>query len=138
MLIFVLTRIAERAILNQEKGFRFDSNQKRNPAFLPLEDWEEPNPLYPGSGKALSMPWRHFYASFCRSFRPPWPIIRWIPGLRHSFLPAPHFVSKHGGRSKSDEELANYGAVQSSIISDVEDEEVALLREGQFEHDSNV
>ena len=91
LLIFVLTRIAERAIL-EERGIPEAPVVQLHPAFGPLEAWEEPSPLNSGSGKALQMPVRHFWTSLQRSFRPPYPIIRWIPGLRHANLPAPHSV----------------------------------------------
>lgn len=128
LLIFVLTRIAERAILNQEIGFHPNGITGRNAAFLPLEPWEEPSPLHPGSGKALSRPWQHFTNSFWKSFRPPFPIIKWIPGLRHAFLPAPHFASKHKATNTQVELDETYQ--RSSLASDVADEETALLREG--------
>jgi hypothetical protein len=100
LLIYALTGVAEREIMISHfcKGGSFseyNTRREKGPdgrdfAFQPLEDWEEPNPLISGSGKALTMPIRHFASALKTSFRPPWPIIRWIPGLRHAALPAPH------------------------------------------------
>jgi len=89
LLIFVLTRISERAIL-QNVDIPSNPSTGLHPAFLPLEDWEEPDPMNSGSGKALDFPIQHFVTSLRRSYRPPYPMIKWIPGLRHSTLPAPH------------------------------------------------
>jgi hypothetical protein len=100
LLIFALTGVAEKEIMVRhfaECGDYSDYNTHRDLgpdgrdyAFQPLEDWEEPDPLVSGSGKALTMPVRHFLRALESSYRPPWPIIRWIPGLRHAALPAPH------------------------------------------------
>jgi hypothetical protein len=99
LLIFVLTRIAERAVLQkQDHGQDGETNDndsthqhnQRNPAFFELEAWEEPDPLISGSGKALTVPVQHVIASLRKSYRPPWPFSRWIPGLRHAALSAPY------------------------------------------------
>jgi hypothetical protein len=65
--------------------------------FGPLEDWEQPNPLSSGSGRAARRPLRHLIKSAVKSFLPPWPFHRWVPCLRHSQLPAPHFMSAAAG-----------------------------------------
>jgi hypothetical protein len=98
LLIFVLTRIAERAVLQKQDGQDGETNDndsthqhnQRNPAFFELEAWEEPDPLISGSGKALTVPVQHVIASLRKSYRPPWPFSRWIPGLRHAALSAPY------------------------------------------------
>jgi hypothetical protein len=110
LLIFALTGVAEREIMvrhfsdNSAGGgggggggdySEYNSHRELGPdgrdlSFQPLQDWEEPNPLISGSGKALHMPVQHFLSALKSSYRPPWPIIRWIPGLRHAALPAPH------------------------------------------------
>ncbi|KAG7374862.1 hypothetical protein IV203_013957 [Nitzschia inconspicua] len=100
LLIFALTGVAEREIMVRHFSdcgdySEYNTHRELGPdgrdlSFQPLEAWEEPNPLISGSGKALTMPVRHFLRALQTSFRPPWPIIRWIPGLRHAALPAPH------------------------------------------------
>ena len=102
LLIYALTGIAEREIMIRHFGnandySEYNTHREAGPdgrdfAFQPLEEWEEPDPIYSGSGKALTMPFRHFAMSLYKSYRPPWPIIRWIPGLRHAALPAPSFM----------------------------------------------
>jgi hypothetical protein len=102
LLIFALTGIAEREIM--VRHFRdstdyseYNTHREAGPdgrdlAFQPLETWELPDPIYSGSGQALTMPVRHFVMALKKSFRPPWPFSRWIPGLRHAALPAPSFL----------------------------------------------
>ena len=96
LLIFILTRIAERAILQERDMDHYNHSirarrpQEWHAAFLPLPPWEEPDFRNAGSGKALEHPLWHFGVALQRSFRPPYPFIRWIPGLRHSGLPAPY------------------------------------------------
>jgi hypothetical protein len=112
LLIFALTGIAEREIMvrhfhNSSDYSEYNTHREAGPdgrdlAFQPLEKWEEPDPIYSGSGKALTMPIRHFAMALKTSFRPPWPIIRWIPGLRHAALPAPSFLPSPGKNGQKD------------------------------------
>ena len=117
LLIFALTNVAERAILDAHQMTRAYEHKLgpdgRDPAFGLLEEWEEPKPIYSGSGNALTVPLQHFLASLKASYRPPWPIIRWIPGLRHAALPAPHLLpgSIHGTKPKL------YGSTTASLSS---------------------
>jgi len=106
LLIFALTAVAEREIIdrhfadaNGRGGATNDDGASthrelgedgRDVAFQPLREWEEPNPLLSGSGGAFRMPLHHFGAALKNSFKPPPPLLKWIPGLRHSMLPAPH------------------------------------------------
>jgi hypothetical protein len=78
---------------------------ERNDVFGPLEDWEQPNPLSSGSGRAARRPLRHLIKSAVKSFLPPWPFYRWVPCLRHSQLPAPHFMSAAAGSGDNAETL---------------------------------
>lgn len=57
-----------------------------NPIFAPLEAWEQPHPMRAGSGKALTNPLRHVWASMQWSFAPPWPFRGPPEGLRHNQL----------------------------------------------------
>jgi len=64
----------------------------KNNLFDPLEDWEQPNPMAPGSGQAALRPLKHVIHCAIATFLPPWPFYRWVPALRHDKLSAPHFV----------------------------------------------
>lgn len=66
--------------------------ERTNPIFLPLDPWEQPNPLRAGSGTAMKMPFSHIFASMAWSFTPPWPFKGPPVGLRHAQLPAPNRV----------------------------------------------
>jgi hypothetical protein len=103
LLIYVLTSIAEREIMNRHfagsNEYSDDSshreakgNDGRDSAFQPLEEWEYPQPVISGSGMALTIPFQHFMMALKQSYRPPWPMSQWEPGLRHSALPAPHLL----------------------------------------------
>lgn len=124
LLIFALTNVAERALLDAHykyKSFAYERRlgpDGRDPAFQPLEEWEEPQAIHSGSGKALTIPLQHFWYSLKKSFRPPWPILKWMPGLRHAALPAPHLLpgmSKHGGsRGNSKLDRGGYGSTMGT------------------------
>jgi hypothetical protein len=116
LLIFALTGVAEREIMirhfsetgefNDYMTVRQVGPDGRDMAYQPLEDWEEPDPLISGSGKALTMPVRHFLNALKASYRPPWPIIRWIPGLRHAALPAPHLCPPEASASSQKDTIS--------------------------------
>jgi hypothetical protein len=116
LLIFALTGVAEREIMirhfsetgefNDYTTVRQVGPDGRDMAYQPLEEWEEPDPLISGSGKALTMPVRHFLNALRASYRPPWPIIRWIPGLRHAALPAPHLCPPEASASSQKDTIS--------------------------------
>jgi CRP-like cAMP-binding protein len=87
-----------------------------NPIFLPLEKWEEPNPLRAGSGLALKTPFMHMFASMGRSFSPPWPWKGPPAGLRHAQLPAPGPVQNVSPQKLQDSSESQF-LLPSSIAS---------------------
>jgi hypothetical protein len=85
-----LLRIVQRYFDKRiRQGLDSINGEYTNPIFLPLEKWEEPNPLRAGSGLALKTPFMHIFATMGWSFSPPWPWKGPPPGLRHAQLPAP-------------------------------------------------
>jgi hypothetical protein len=139
LLIFVLTRIAERAILQGRDMDEYNQSVRAvehhwHPAFQPLAPWEEADFRNSGSGKALEHPIQHFAVALQRSFRPPYPFIRWIPGLRHAGLPAPHHLPpappsvSDETRSLHDHTKKKYGSHnESSTIDSSSEENKSLL-----------
>lgn len=57
--------------------------------FGPLDDWEQPKAVLPGSGSALKRPLRHLFASMHKSLSLPWPFGGHPTGIRQTQLPPP-------------------------------------------------
>lgn len=117
LLIFALTNIAEREIMIKHFAgsgdySEFNTHREAGPdgrdlAFQPLQDWELPKPVMSGSGMALTIPFKHFAMALKNSFRPPWPIVRWVPGLRHAAMPAPHLLPPEGIMSTQKDNISS-------------------------------
>jgi hypothetical protein len=104
-----LLRIVQRYFERQsrQQGYT-DSPDYLNPMFLPLQDWEQPEPLRAGSGVALRSPFRHVFYSGKLSFAPPWPFKGPPMGLRHSSLPAPGRVQHMPPKKLLDQSESQY------------------------------
>ena len=57
--------------------------------FDPLQEWEFPSSILPGSQVALRHPLSHFVTSLVRSLRLPWPFGLHQAGIRQTLLPPP-------------------------------------------------
>ena len=83
LLINDLSITAERFASQQLKAHEYDS------IFDPLEEWENPTTILPGSGVALRRPILHFITSLYRSLLLPWPFGSHQAGIRQTLLPPP-------------------------------------------------
>mmetsp|Transcript_4018 Transcript_4018/g.8053 ORF Transcript_4018/g.8053 Transcript_4018/m.8053 type:complete len:398 (+) Transcript_4018:126-1319(+) len=63
--------------------------QEYDRIFDPLQEWELPSSILPGSQVALRHPLEHFVTSLARSLRLPWPFGAHQAGIRQTLLPAP-------------------------------------------------
>jgi CRP-like cAMP-binding protein len=113
-----LLRIVQRYFDKRVKRGTPDGHEYLNPIFLPLERWEQPDPLRAGSESAMKTPFAHIFASAQWSFAPPWPFKGPPMGLRHTQLLAPGRVQnmppKNLLASSESQSFVRYGSSDAS------------------------
>ena len=125
LLIYALTDLAERLIVVPVDERNMVQPTERSPIFSPLEEWEKPECQCAGSGEALHNPLYHILSSAVNSFLAPWPFHKWLPGLRHSKMPAPHLCpAKETNDNQNDvtEETSGCFDVEANQSADLSNE----------------
>jgi hypothetical protein len=128
------------------QGLENNNGEYTNPMFLPLEKWEEPNPLRAGLGLALKTPFMYIFATIGWSFSLPWPLKGPPPGLHHAQLPAPGCVQNATPRKLLDSSesqflllfsVSSHGSTNDTIDISGDDEFFNFLHGGDEEMGSN-
>jgi len=91
---------------DEENQLQEQSICNRSSVFAPLKNFEQPPPYKAGSGSFSSLH-NHLLHTLKVTFLLPWPLMKWVPGLRQiESLPIPVSEATYGARTKDDAHTA--------------------------------